>query len=29
MDLKTYQEQALGTLERYLEALKDAHKEGR
>ena len=27
MDLKTYQEQALGTLERYLEALKDARKE--
>lgn len=27
MDLKTYQEQALGALERYLEALKDARKE--
>lgn len=26
MDLKTYQQQALETLERYLEALKDAHK---
>ncbi len=26
MDLKTYQEQALGTLERYLEALKDARQ---
>ena len=27
MDLKTYQEQALETLERYLEALKEARKE--
>ena len=26
MDLKAYQQQALETLERYLEALKDAHK---
>ena len=26
MDLKDYQQQALETLERYLEALKDAYK---